>query len=202
MTDADASPDLLTRRRLETRHEIHLAALALFETQGVRETTVAQIAERAGVSSRTFFRYFTSKEQAGLPGQRRMLEAIDTLRMTETDAAAILRAIEEAIRGVIGRESDPELKEHQRVARLLGANPDLQALAGAQERALAIRLRTRLTELAPRSDPLELLVISEIAIALWRASWDRWGELAIAGETTDPAELYRRCRAVLERLVG
>ncbi|WP_448070681.1 helix-turn-helix domain-containing protein [Georgenia yuyongxinii] len=49
-------------RRLDTYLEIHEAALELFESQGIRETTVQQIADRARVSPRTFFRYFTTKE--------------------------------------------------------------------------------------------------------------------------------------------
>ncbi|MDF9276216.1 TetR family transcriptional regulator [Arthrobacter sp. EH-1B-1] len=35
-----------------------------------------QIADRAGISSRTFFRYFTRKEHAALPGQHRMLAGV------------------------------------------------------------------------------------------------------------------------------
>ena len=46
----------LTRERIET------AAMRLFVEQGFEETTVAQIAEAAGVSEMTFFRYFTSKD--------------------------------------------------------------------------------------------------------------------------------------------
>lgn len=60
--DDDAAQDLLARRRLDTYLEIHEAALELFESQGIRETTVQQIADRARVSPRTFFRYFTTKE--------------------------------------------------------------------------------------------------------------------------------------------
>src|SRR3954465_12133320 len=101
--------DLRTRRRLGTHEEIHQAALELFEQQGVRETTVQQIAERAGVSPRTFFRYFTSKEQAALPGQRRLLQAIDALQVTGTEPATVLGDVEAATEAVIGRDKDPEL---------------------------------------------------------------------------------------------
>ena len=41
--------------------ELELAAMRLFVGQGYEDTTVAQIAAAAGVSGRTFFRYFESK---------------------------------------------------------------------------------------------------------------------------------------------
>lgn len=66
----DQTVDLRTRRKLQTEREIHRAALELFEQQGVRATTVPEIAARAGVSPRTFFRYFSTKEEAALPIQR------------------------------------------------------------------------------------------------------------------------------------
>ena len=140
--------DLRSRRRLDTRQEIHRAALELFEAQGVRETTVQQIAERSGVSSRTFFRHFTTKEQAGLPGQARLLRAIETLEVTGTDPDAVLRDVEAALEGVMGLEHDPEREEHRRVARLLAGDSELRALAAAQERELTTRPR--------EEDPVEL----------------------------------------------
>jgi AcrR family transcriptional regulator len=45
-----------------SREAILDAALALFSEQGFDETTTDQVAERAGVSPRTFFRYFPTKE--------------------------------------------------------------------------------------------------------------------------------------------
>ncbi|WP_051406368.1 TetR family transcriptional regulator [Williamsia sp. D3] len=61
-----AAPDLRTRRRTETRLQIQQAALDLFEQQGFEVTTVDEIAASAGVSSRTFFRYFATKEDSVL----------------------------------------------------------------------------------------------------------------------------------------
>ena len=44
-----------------SRRELELIALRLFAAQGFEETTVDQIAVRAGISRRAFFRYFDSK---------------------------------------------------------------------------------------------------------------------------------------------
>jgi AcrR family transcriptional regulator len=199
----DTAPhDLRTRRRLDTHQEIHQAALELFEEQGVRETTVQQIADRAGISHRTFFRYFTSKEQAALPGQRRMLQAIDALEVSDADPATVLRGVEAMAESVMDRENDPELEEHRRVARLLAREPELQALAASQEQVLTDHLRARLAGQLEGQDPMTVLLIAEVAVAVWRASWERWGELAVEGEAGDPVELYRRFREELRRIVG
>src|SRR5690625_1164153 len=133
LMDDDVPRDLRARRRLATRRQIHRAALEAFEEKGVRATTVPEIAERAGVSTRTFFRYFTTKEEAALPGQLRLLQAIDGLELTTADPAGVLRAVEEATEAVFARENDPELEEHRRIARLLAREPELQAHASAQE---------------------------------------------------------------------
>ncbi len=191
--------DLRARRRRDTEQEIHRAALELFEEQGVRETTVQQIADRAGVSPRTFFRYFTAKEQAALPGQRRLLQAIDALQVS--GATGVLRDVEAATEAVIGRDNDPELDEHRRVVRLLAREPDLRVFAAAQEQVLTARLRARLTELLGDADPLTVLLAAEVAVAVWRTTWQRWGELAAAGEEADPVALYRRCREELLNVI-
>ncbi|GGG43675.1 TetR family transcriptional regulator [Kocuria dechangensis] len=198
----DIPHDLRARRRMDTHDEIHRAALELFEEQGIRETTVQQIAERAGVSPRTFFRYFSAKEQAALPGQRRMLRAIDGLEVSGAEPDAVLRAVEAMAETVMGGENDPALQEHRRVMRLLAQEPDLQALAASQDQVLAARLRDRLAEQLAGTDPLTVLLIAEVAVAVWRASWERWGELAVHGDAGDPVELYRRCREELRRVVG
>ncbi len=49
-------------RRIKTFRAIEEAGWALFHKEGFAETTVEQIAARAGISARTFFRYFDSKE--------------------------------------------------------------------------------------------------------------------------------------------
>ncbi|WP_158274497.1 TetR family transcriptional regulator [Cellulomonas sp. WB94] len=201
--DDDAPRDLRARRQLDTHHDIHQAALELFEEQGVRPTTVQQIAARAGVSPRTFFRYFSSKEQAALPGQRRLLEAIDALEVSASDPlTAVMRAVETMAEVAMGGGIDPTLDEDRRVARLLSREPDLQALAAAQEIELTTHLRTRLAAQLTDRDPLAVLLLAEVAVAVWRTSWLRWGELAVAGDIGDPLEMYRRSREELRRLIS
>ncbi|GAA3022066.1 TetR family transcriptional regulator [Gordonia defluvii] len=67
------------RKRAETLRRIHDAAAELTKRDGLAEATVSAIAERAGVSRRTFFNYFDSKEDAVLGIQQPQIspEALD-----------------------------------------------------------------------------------------------------------------------------
>jgi AcrR family transcriptional regulator len=60
----DQPESLLGRRRDLMRRDIAAAAASLFADNGFSETTVEQIADRAGISVRTFYRYCQVKEDA------------------------------------------------------------------------------------------------------------------------------------------
>ncbi|MEZ5210706.1 MULTISPECIES: TetR family transcriptional regulator [unclassified Gordonia (in: high G+C Gram-positive bacteria)] len=74
-------PGSRAEHKARTRAAIRAAALELISKQGYQATTVAQIAERAGVSHTTLFRYFDSKEQVLVTddlgeARQRMLDAV------------------------------------------------------------------------------------------------------------------------------
>jgi AcrR family transcriptional regulator len=59
----EQSETLRERRRRETRQEIAQIGLAMFDRDGYDETTMEEIASAAGVSARTLFHYFGTKDQ-------------------------------------------------------------------------------------------------------------------------------------------
>lgn len=67
---------LRDENKSRTRRALREAALKLFATKGYDETTTEEIAERAGVSARTFFRYFPTKESVLWLRERDWVEAV------------------------------------------------------------------------------------------------------------------------------
>lgn len=66
---------LRERKRQQTRQELIGAAMQLFEERGYEQTTVAEIASAAGVSTKTFFNYFASKDEVLFPHLSRRIDA-------------------------------------------------------------------------------------------------------------------------------
>jgi len=90
---------LRERKRLRTRQALIDAAAELFERHGYDGTTIADIAAAADVSTRTFFSYFSSKEEVLFPDAdarvQAALTAIDEHRPGERPTEILLRALGE-----------------------------------------------------------------------------------------------------------
>jgi AcrR family transcriptional regulator len=78
-----------------------MAAVELFETRGYVETTIDDIAGRAGVGRRTFFRYYRSKEDVVFPDHDQLLLDVRA-RLSIYPAEGALAAITEAVKIVLG----------------------------------------------------------------------------------------------------
>ena len=85
---------LRERKKRETREAITRAALELFVERGYDETTLAEIADAAGVSTRTIFAYFPGKEDILFSRVQTTLDALAEAladRPADTDALTALR---------------------------------------------------------------------------------------------------------------
>ena len=70
-----AEMSLRERKRQHTRTQLIGAAMRLFEQKGYEQTSVAEIASAAGVSTKTFFNYFASKDEVLFPHLSRRIDA-------------------------------------------------------------------------------------------------------------------------------
>lgn len=99
--------DLVNRRAAQTRAEIVDAALDLFTNQGFDETSMEQVAEAAGVSRRTVYRYFPTKDDLVFESPRKWLDVLnqtlDTRRPDEPTRDVLQRALRDVARFI---ESD------------------------------------------------------------------------------------------------
>lgn len=78
------APGLRERKKLRTRETIARVALDLFDRQGFRATTIAEIAEAADVAPRTVSAYFPAKEDLVFAGQDEICESL-ALRLAERE---------------------------------------------------------------------------------------------------------------------
>ena len=137
--DPAASPPLRARLRRRTADEIERAALDLFLENGYEATTVDHIAEAAGISGRTFFRYFPTKEAVLF---RDHLEKVDVFRSELGHASRDDPPVRRIRRALLAAERPSEETGLARArAALMAGNPSLRAhhasLVEEYERAIA-----------------------------------------------------------------
>jgi mycofactocin system transcriptional regulator len=158
-------------------------ALRLFTEQGFDETPVEQIASEAGVSRRTFFRYFESKTDVlwhNFDNEITELRA----QLAATDASLpLLDAIRQAILHV-NRYTAADVPELLTRMTLINSSPALSASAAthydAWEQAVidfaAARLGLAVTDLVP-------VTIGRATLAVCRAAYEQWAANADADLT-------------------
>jgi mycofactocin system transcriptional regulator len=160
--------------------ELEVAALRLFTEVGYDETTVEDIAAAAGVSRRTFFRYFDSKA-AVLWGDFDAEVAELRSAFAQVDPQTpLMQAIRQVVVGV-NRHRAADVPELRRRMHLIGAHPELAAEAlrhyDAWEREVA---RFAAARLGVAEDELYPLAIARTTLAAARAAFERWAALGDA----------------------
>src|SRR5207248_10097414 len=106
----------MARWQPETTERLVVAAVDLFTEQGYDATTVAQIAERTGVTKSTFFRHFSDKRELLVAGQetlsRLLTEGIAEAPADASPLQAVAAGLERAsgAMGPANRELGPRLK--------------------------------------------------------------------------------------------
>ena len=176
---------LRERKKAETRQALMTAAVRLAEQLGPDRVTVEAIAEAAGVSARTFFNYFPSKEDAIIGiNPEETSDLLDDLasRPAEESPLEALHAMALAAVARLEAKADDMATRH----RLTQAHPSLAMRRAARfsevERAVAGEIARR-TGLDVDRDPYPMLAAATalIAIRVAMAAWqerDRRGPLA------------------------
>ncbi|MEU8821218.1 TetR family transcriptional regulator [Actinoplanes sp. NPDC048796] len=176
--------DLRERRRLATQAEIEAVALELFSERGSERTTVEDIAAAAGVSQRTFFRYFPTKEDAALGVNRSFQEAF-TAELAR--GRNVFEAVEATLAAV--RTRDGAVDRLLRVRCLLARDDNLNRAAVAFD-SQACHANQELM-----GGGLRARVVMETVSAALRAALDDWALRRHDGEDADLLEIFREaCR--------
>jgi mycofactocin system transcriptional regulator len=171
------------RPRGTSRRQLEVIALRLFSGQGFDETTIEQIAATAGVSRRTFFRYFGSKADVLWGEFDAEVAAIAAALAAVPGSVPMMEAIRQAVVAAnhYRAEDVPELRTRM---NLISSVPALQSSAAvrydAWERAISDFAAARTGQPAGSLHPL---AIGRATLAVCRAAYDRWAARADADLT-------------------
>jgi AcrR family transcriptional regulator len=170
------------RKKRETRRALELAALRLATERGPDHVTVEEIADAVDVSVRTFFNYFSSKEEAIVGGDNDASFLVERLRTRPLDEAPMvaLRHVFVEVFGAAGEGwADRRLIRHRLVRQHPSLLPRHLAAHHVLERDLRHALEERLG-LAPDSSLYPALVVTTAvnAMRLVVSSWDATGRTA------------------------
>ena len=122
--DAQPAPGLRERKRQETLRRITDAGICLFIEKGIDATTLDEIAAMAGISRRTFFHYFKSKDDILISLQKGMGEVIAERIRHAAEGASPLDAIRASVIGVCAEVPTDDLVA---IDRLMRSSPAVQA---------------------------------------------------------------------------
>jgi AcrR family transcriptional regulator len=159
----------------DARGRLEAAAFALYSERGFENTTVEEIAERAGLTKRTFFRYFADKREVLFWGAQALEQLLVDGVSAAPDSAAPLDAVATGLEGIA-----PMFEERREFAagrqQIIAANPELQEREliklASLSRAVAQALRRRGVE-----EPAATLT-AEAGITVFRVAFERWVQAA------------------------
>jgi AcrR family transcriptional regulator len=204
------APDAKALRRGETeeyserrfrliRTDLARIAMRLFLERGFDQVSVDQIAAEAGISQRTFFRYYPSKDDVLLQYENQHLERLVRALVARPESEPPYAALKAAYLDTAAVEQTARDRIRQR-ARVMRGAPALQtrisgeivAGNGSVAAILADRMGVDDEDLRPK-------IIAAATSAVAVDVWNRW----VASETVDdPAELMSRAFDLLDRGLG
>jgi AcrR family transcriptional regulator len=145
--------------------------MELYLEQGFEQTTVAEIAERAGLTARTFFRYFADKREVLFAGSavliEQMVAALDAAPGTASPMDAVAAALDAAA-AMLGENREFARQRHT----VIVANADLQERELIKMATMAAALAAGLRERGV-SEP-DASLAAEAAVAVLRVAFERW----------------------------
>lgn len=170
------------------------AAMELYSERGYEATTVADIAERAGVTARTFFRYFADKREVLFAGseelERRIVEAVAATPLSAEPMEAVAAGLYASAEMFAGRRAFALRRQ-----AVVSTTPVLRERELIKMASLATALSDALRD---RGTPPPLASLAaETGVAVFRVAFERW--VADPGEP-DLADVMRATFADLTTL--
>ncbi|WP_165974350.1 TetR/AcrR family transcriptional regulator [Nonomuraea deserti] len=192
------------RKKQATRAALRDAALRLALRHGVDNVTVEQIADEADIALRTFFNYFSSKEEAMVAPVSSAAEQLIAQFRARPRTESVLRAFREAVLIVLN-ESDAVSHDHLEALRLIRREPSLMpqqlAVLAAQEKTFAEAIAERVDP--PGRDGFYPAVCAAAVLAALHVVLDRWLDQAVGlDHASATALLGQQCDAAIAELAA
>lgn len=181
----------MSRWEPDARGRLEQAALELYSERGFEQTTVVEIAARAGLTERTFFRHFADKREVLFGGALALQELMVGVVADAPDSIAPIVAITAALEaaGAVFQDRRESVRRRQTV---IAANAELQERELIKLASLASALASALRRRGV-SDPAASLT-AEAGIAVFKIAFERWTT------DTDQRDLSQVIRQSLDEL--
>jgi AcrR family transcriptional regulator len=187
--------DTMARWEPDARGRLENAAMELFVERGYARTTVGDIAERAGLTERTFFRYFSDKREVLFSGSKELENSIvDAVKSAPADAAPL------EVVACAMEAAGAALQAHRELSYVRARFAIVVEHAEVRERELIkmASLATAVRE-ALRSrgvaEPAASL-IAEVGITVFKLAFERW----VSSGKGKPLSLAQHIRATVDTL--
>jgi AcrR family transcriptional regulator len=171
------------------------AAMELFDERGYENTSVVEIAERARVTTRTFFRYFSDKREVLFTGQEglraELVEKILQASDVEEPLLVVIWAFAEFDWESVGSR-DAQRHRHAVIA----ANPELLERDLIKRHSIAVALTDALRQRGIDADTARLAAL--VGIQVFLAAYGQWLE---SGGEADLATISERVMSLLATIV-
>lgn len=162
------------RKRRQTRRRIAESAIKLFASDGYEATTLDAIAEAAGISRRTFFYYFSSKEEVLAAWQQGLPEAFRDAVLEQSPDRLPIQVVQTALLGLL-----ENFDAHQAVIvnQIVHSSEQLRAVNQAKYLQMEQTVFGALCELWPQAKRRKSLrMVAVVTVGALRLAIDEWTE--------------------------
>jgi len=166
----------MARWEPDARQRLVRAALDLFTEQGYDNTTVVQIAERAGLTKSTFFRHFTDKREVLVAGQDTLCRLLADGIAGAPSSATPLEAVAAALDAAAVAFTPDRRDLGPRLQAVIAANSELQGRDALKRTSLAAAMAEALQERGV-PDPAASLA-AELGVLAIKRAHARWADPA------------------------
>jgi len=161
----------MVRWEPDSRGRLAQAAMALYGERGFDQTTVADIAERAGLTERTFFRHFSDKREVLFSGAQALQELLVNTVLESPVSATPMEAVALSLEAA-GNLFNPRREFSVQRQHIIEGSAELQERELIKLSSLAAALASALRQRGV-ADPAAAIT-GEVAIALFKVSFERW----------------------------